>query len=281
MKHDRGTKIKSGILTLTAMLITVVIISPLFWMISCSLRPWGALFTTTFKIIPENPTLDSFRWVLFESSFPLWLKNSLIVLLLTNLISLLVACLGAYAFSRFRFWGKNVLLYSYFVLTQIMGGISIIGLIGLYVLLVHLGLLNSLLTLSLIYAASTVPFNTWYLKAHLDGLPKDFDEAAIIDGASFFQNLRYVVLPMAKPAIATMVIFTSMATWSEWVIGAIVLSPENYTVPIGMALLTTGWSTPWNRFTAMTILYVIPILTIFIVAQRYLKAGLTLGGIKG
>jgi len=272
---------KSGILTLVAVLILIVILLPFFWVISCSLRPFGALFTTTFEIIPENPTLDAFHWVLFESSFLSWFKNSLIVLFLTNVISLSVVLPGGYGFSRFKFRGKRGALYSYFILTQMMGGMAIIGLIGIYILLAHLGLLNSLFILSLIYAASTVPFTTWYFKANLDGLSKEFDEAAIMDGASFWRSLWHVILPLAKPAIFTVIIFTSIGTWGEWVIGGVILSSGNYTVPVGMALLTTGWSTPWNRFAAMSIIYMLPLLILFIIAHRYLKVGLTLGGIKG
>jgi arabinogalactan oligomer/maltooligosaccharide transport system permease protein len=269
------------VLTLAAVLLVIAILFPVYWIISSSLRPYATLYTTTFEIIPKGATLGAFYWVLFKSKFLFWMGNSLIVLFLTNLISLLVVCPSAYAFSRFKFVGKGVLLYSFFVLTQAMGGLSIIGLIGLYFLLAHLGMLNSLIVLSFIYAASTVPFNTWFLKTYYDSLPRDLDESALVDGASFFQTLRHVILPIAKPGIFTVIIFTSIVVWSEWVIAGIILSPGNYTVPIGLVGLMGSWETPWNRFAAMAILYSIPIIILFMVSQRYLKQGLTLGAVKG
>jgi len=162
-----------------------------------------------------------------------------------------------------------------------MGGLSIIGLIGLYFLLMHMGMLNSLIVLSFIYAASTVPFNTWFLKTYYDSLPRDLDESALVDGASFLQTLRHVILPIAKPGIFTVIIFTSIVVWSEWVIAGIVLSPGNYTVPIGLVGLLSFWETPWNRFAAMAILFSIPIVILFMVSQHYLRQGLTLGAVKG
>jgi len=268
-------------LTLAAILIVIAILFPVYWIVSCSLRPYATLYTTTFEIIPKGATLDAFHWVLFESSFLFWMRNSLIVLFLTNLISLLVVCPSAYAFSRFKFSGKGGILYIFFVLTQVMGGLSIVGLIGLYFLLMHLGMLNSLIVLSFIYAASTVPFNTWFLKTYYDTLPRDLDESALVDGASFLQTLRHVILPIAKPGIFTIIIFTSIAVWSEWVIAGIILSPGNYTVPIGLVGLMGTWETPWNRFAAMAILYAIPMVILFMLSQRFLKQGLTLGAVKG
>jgi len=274
-------KILSMGLTVIAVLLILALLFPLAWMISSSLRPYAALFTTEFEIIPHNPTLDAFRWVLFESKFLLWFKNSLIVYAITLIVSLLVTIPAAYGFSRFKFFGQESLLHSYFILTQFMSGMSIIGLIALYTILVRIGLVNSLVVLGFIYAASLVPFITWYLKTYLDSLPRDFDEAAFMDGASFIQNLRHVILPMAKPGIFTAIIFISITTWSEWIIGGIVLSAENYTVPIGLVTLLYRWEVPWNRFAAMCILYSIPMVVIFMLAQRYWRAGLTMGGLKG
>lgn len=276
-----GEKILGGGFTIIAILLIVALLFPLVWVISSSLRPYAALYTTEFKIIPDNPTLDTFRWVLFESKFLHWFKNSLIVYATTLIVSLLVTIPAGYAFSRFKFFVKESLLHSYFVLTQFMTGMSIIGLIALYTILIHIGMINSLVVLGFIYAASLVPFVTWYLKTYFDSVPRDFDEAALMDGASFTQNLRHVILPMAKPGIFTAIIFISIITWSEWIIGAILLSAGNYTVPVGLVALLRGWETPWNNLAAMSILYAIPIVVIFMLAQRYWRTGLTMGGLKG
>ncbi|MGC8817676.1 MAG: ABC transporter permease subunit, partial [Candidatus Hadarchaeum sp.] len=223
---------------------------------------------------------DAFRWVLFESKFFIWLKNSLFVYLITLSTSLIVIIPAAYSFSRFKFRGKKSLLSGYFILSQIMTGMGVIGLIALYSLLLKLGMINSLLILGLVYTASLVPYISWYLKSYLDTIPTDFDEAALMDGASFFQNLRHVIFPIAKPGIAVAIIFITIITWSEWVLASILLGSENFTLALGLVSLQVRWETPWNYFAATSILYAIPIMVIFTLAQRYLKAGLTLGGIK-
>lgn len=274
-------KILSGGFTIITILLIAALLFPLLWVISSSLKPYAALYTIKFKIIPDNATLDAFRWVLFESKFLLWFKNSLIVYATTLIVSLLVIIPAGYAFSRFKFFVKESLLHGYFVLTQFMTGMSIVGLIALYTILIRIGMINSLIVLGFIYAASLVPFVTWYLKTYFDSVPRDFDEAALVDGASFTQNLRHVILPMAKPGIFTAIIFISIITWSEWIIGGIVLNAENYTVPIGLITLTRRWEVPWNHFAAMAIIYAIPIVLIFMLAQHYWRTGLTMGGLKG
>ena len=274
-------KFLSGVLTGLVLLIVMAGLFPLYWIVSAALRPYGTLYTTEVRLIPTDATLDAFQWLLFKSKFFIWLKNSLIVYIVTLFTCLITIIPASYTLSRFKFSGKNSLLSSYFVLSQIMTGVSVIGLIALYTLLLKLKLINSLITLGLIYAACLVPFTSWYLKAYFDSLPKDFDEAALMDGASFFQNLRYVIVPVAKPGVTVAIILITVITWSEWVLASILLGSENFTLPVGLVSLQVRWETPWNRFAAMSILYAIPIITVFVLAQRYLKAGLTLGGIKG
>jgi len=276
-----NAKILSAILTGFVSLIVIAELFPLYWIVSASLRPYGTLYTTEVRLIPTDATLDAFQWLLFESKFFIWLKNSLIVYAVTLFTCLATTIPASYALSRFQFSGKNVLLSSYFVLSQVMTGMSVIGLIALYTLLLKLKLMNSLIALGVIYAASLVPFTSWYLKGYFDSLPRDFDEAALMDGASFFQNLRHVILPIAKPGIAVTIILITVTTWSEWVLASTLLGSENFTLPVGLVSLQARWETPWNRFAAMSILYAVPIIAVFIIAQRYLKAGLTLGGIKG
>ena len=162
-----------------------------------------------------------------------------------------------------------------------MSGMGIIVLIPLYTILVHLKLINSLVVLGLIYSASIVPFISWYLKTYFDSIPKDFDEAALIDGASFNQIWRYVIIPIAKPGIYTSIIFISLIMWSEWIIGGILLGSEKFTLPVGLVTLQARWETPWNHFAAMAIVYSIPMFIMFMIGRRYLKAGLQMGGLKG
>jgi arabinogalactan oligomer/maltooligosaccharide transport system permease protein len=267
--------------TAVAILILIGLFFPLLWIISSSLRPYASLYTTEFQLVPKNATLSAYRWVLLESKFWLYGWNSIITYIITLLSSLIVTIPAAYGFSRFGFPAKGTILNAYFVLAQFMSGMSVIGLIGLYLFLVKIHLIDSLLVVGLIYAASTVPFVTWYLKTYFDSVPRDFDEAAFMDGASFVQNLFYVILPIAKPGIYVAVIFISIMTWSEWVIAGILLGPEKFTLPVGLVTLQGRWETPWNQFAAMSIIYSLPMIALFTLARRYIQAGMTLGGVKG
>lgn len=276
-----GRIISKGGITLVAVLLVLAVIFPVAWLVTSSIRPYALLFSPKFEFIPSNPTLAAFNWVFSESSFFLWLKNSLTVSLLTVGLVLLFVIPGAYAFSRFRFWKKESLLYGYFVLMQFVGGFGIAGLIALYAIMANLDLLNSLPVLSIIYAAGAIPFNTWLLKTFLDGVPRDFDEAALMDGASVVETIRHVILPIAKPGIAVVALFAFMGGWGEFILAATFLNPENYTLSVGLWGMIRMYETPWNRFAAMAILFAIPMIIFFIVAQRYLRAGLAMGGIKG
>ncbi len=277
MRHALSKFVVTGVATL----ILLVVLFPIFWIISSSLRPYGSIFTTEFRLIPEGANLEAFKWVLFESKFWLYAKNSLVIYGVAVVASLLVTIPAAYGYSRFSFPGKSALLNSYFVLAQFMSGMSIIGLIGLYLFLVHIGLTDSKGIVGLIYAASTVPFVTWYLKTYFDTLPREYDEAAFLDGATFFQTICKVIIPNALPGLIVATIFVSIMVLSEWVIASILLSPDNFTLPVALVTLQGRWETPWNQFAAMALIYSVPLLLLFIFSHRSMEEGVSMAGLQG
>lgn len=268
-------------MTTVAIIITFLFISPLFWVISSALSPVASIYSTKTNIIPDNITLKSLQWVFTESKFILWFKNTIILYFPTLFLTLIFTIPGAYGFSRFKFFGKNGILNSYFILSQFMSGVGIIALIPLYTLLIKLKMSNSLIVLSLIYAASLIPFVTWYLKTYIDTISKEFDEAALVEGASFTQIWWYIILPLAKPGIYTAAIISSIFVWSEWIIAGIILRGNNITIPVGLVTLAAEWFTPWNQFAAMSLVYAIPMFILFMLGRNYLRSGLTVGGLKG
>ncbi|MEM2703145.1 MAG: ABC transporter permease subunit [Candidatus Bathyarchaeia archaeon] len=282
MKRKINKTILTAIITLIAIAIVAMFLFPIYVIVTSSFSPRTTLFQP-FEFIPRELTIDIYRRVLFSptSRFVSRLMNSLFVSLLSLAITLILVIPSAYAFSRFKFVGRNSILYGLFAFNQLAGGMGLAGLIALYAILNYFNLLDSLMVLALIYAAGGVPFNTWLLKTYFDTIPKDFDEAALVDGASYLDIMFKVLLPMAMPGIATIAVFAFMGSWSEFIIAnTILMSEENYTLPLELNQLLASPATNWNLFAATSILYAIPVVIMYMLTQRYLQAGLTMGGVK-
>jgi len=211
-----------------------------------------------------------------------YLRNSLIIAGLTVLLTLIFVVPAAYAFSRMKFFGRDHVLYFYLMFTQVAGGLGIAGLIALYGMIVKLGLYDKLPVLSFIYAAGSVPFNTWLLKGYIDSISPDFDEAALVDGASYMQVIRYVLLPMALPGIATVAIFAFIGGWTEFILASLLLNEPHQ--PLSVWIYTImggiGRGIDWNYFAAAALLFALPVFVMFMLAQNYIRSGLTIGGLK-
>ncbi|EMA43076.1 sugar ABC transporter permease [Halobiforma nitratireducens] len=275
-----------------AVALVLVVMFPVYWIISASFSQGTALLSSEGLFAdPSTYNLDAYRWVLFESDFfwedgefgqPGAVFNSLIVVFVTVSVSLSVIIPGAYALSRRKFRGREKILYGYVLFTQVGAGLSIATLVALYALFVNLGLSNNLLVLGLFYAAGAIPFNTWLLKTFMDNIPISYEEAAIVDGASQWQVIREVILPLSKPGIAVVLIFTFLAGWNEFIIAQTLLQPENYTLSVELyALATDEYQTPWTEFAAFAILFALPVAIIYFAAQNYVESGLSFGGMEG
>jgi len=263
-------------------IVIAVILFPIYVIVTSSLSPQVSIFQP-FAPFPRGVTLEVYLDVLFgpiAQFFPR-LANSLFVALLTLTLTLILVIPASYALSRFKFAGRGTLLYGYFAFNQFAGGMGLAGLIALFAMLANLNLLNLLVVLAVIYTANGVPFNTWLLKTYFDSISKDFDEAALVDGASYFTVMFRVLGPIALPGIATVAFFTFFGAWGEFIIAnTIILSTENYTLPLGLYQLLSSPATNWNLFAATSVLYAIPVLIVYLFAQKYLQAGLAMGGVK-
>ncbi|SFC43475.1 carbohydrate ABC transporter membrane protein 2, CUT1 family [Halobiforma haloterrestris] len=274
-----------------ATLLVLLLMFPVYWIVTASFSQGAGLMSSEGLFAdPSTYNLDAYRWVLFESNFvfedgevgkPGALFNSLIVVFVTVSVSLSVIIPGAYALSRRKFAGREKVLYGYVLFTQVGAGLSIATLVALYALFVNLGLSNNLLVLGLFYAAGAIPFNTWLLKTFMDNIPVSYEEAAIVDGASQWQVIREVILPLAKPGIAVVLIFTFLAGWNEFIIAQTLLQPENYTLSVELYALVDDYETPWTEFAAFAILFALPVAIIYFAAQNYVESGLSFGGMEG
>lgn len=264
-----------------AIIIELAIIFPIVWIFSASIRSYSSLLTTTLQIIPPNPTTAAYNWALaFDSPFWPALLNSLLVCLFTTGFCIAVASPAAYAMSRFRFLGKKPILYA-LIFIQFVPGILMF--IAFFNLLLLFGLYDNLFGLSMIYTALVLPFNIWNLKAFFDTIPKDIDEAALIDGASYLGAMFHVVFPVSAPGLAVTAFFSFLTGWNEFALANIVLGSEaNYTLPLRLyAISQRELETNWPHFAALSVISSIPIIIVFMILQRYLRAGLAIGAVKG
>lgn len=246
----------------------------------------GQEFQLTLNPIPDEVTLTHFSRVVGHSLedgtwlFGRQLLNSLVIALGTTLLGVFFACTAAYAFSRFRFPGRRVGLISFLVVQMFPATLLMIP---LYVILSKLGLLNSMLGLVLVNSTTAIPFCVWMLKGYFDTIPRELEEAALIDGASRLRIFYGIILPLARPAIAVTALFCFMTSWNEYILAATFLNQETaYTLPVLIkSYVGEHGSTEWGSFAAGAILVSIPVVALFYALQKNLVSGLTAGGVKG
>lgn len=260
------------ILTLGAL----IMIIPFLWMISTSLKPDGALMVLPPELIPEEITLDNYRQV--GETFPIgrFLWNSTVVALASTFLQVFLASMAAYAFTRLEFKGRDALFMIYLATMMIPSQVTMVP---QFILVKNLGWLNTYQGLILPGAFSA--FGTFLLRQFYLTIPKELDEAAFMDGAGHWTVYWKVILPSAKPVLATLSIFSFMASWNSFLWPLIVTNEKSMmTLPVGLSLLQGRWLTDWNLLMAGVVISVIPILAVYLFAQKYFIQGITLSGLK-
>ncbi len=265
-------------------LFTVATLWPVLWVVKMALEP-GQDFSFSLSPIPENPTLDNFRRLVTHSDssgrwlFGRQLWNSFAVATASSLLGIFLSATAAYALSRFNFPGRRGVLIG-FLATQMFPGTMMM--IPLYLLLNTLGLLDSTLGLTLVYSTTSVPFCTWMLKGYFDTIPKELEEAALMDGASRTRIFWQIILPLAAPAIAVTALFSFMTSWNEFILAAKFMDSElHYTLPVVVNGAIGSKHVRWGDFAAGAVLVSTPVVVLFLALQRYIVGGLTSGGVKG
>ncbi len=246
----------------------------------------GKEFQISINPIPKAVTLDNFKRVLKKSTnegtwlFGRQLLNSVLISLGTTILGVFLAATAAYAFSRFRFPGRQSGMMLFLVVQMFPATLL---LIPLYIILSKLGLLNSVIGLILVYSTTAIPFCVWMLKGYFDTIPKEIEDAALIDGASRIRIFYAIVLPLARPALAVTALFSFMTAWNEYILAATFLNrEETYTLPLLLkSYVGEHGSADWGAFAAGAVIVSIPIVALFYVLQKHLVSGLTSGGVKG
>jgi arabinogalactan oligomer/maltooligosaccharide transport system permease protein len=263
-----------------AVLLTFVAISvyPALNVLSVSIRPGNQLRSTDLTIIPADWTLKNYFAIFNEHPFLRWLGNSLLVSTVVTLTGVALASIGGYAFSRFRFVGRQSLLVS--ILTTQMFPATML-LLPLYILVAQLHLLDTYLGLMIFYTSTALPFCVWQMKGFYDTIPVSLEDAARVDGCTRTEVFWRVTLPLAIPGLVITALFSFMTAWSEYIVAAQVMQVEEmFTLPLGLKSLQTNMSTDWGLYAAAAILVSLPVIVIFLLLSRYLVTGLTLGSVK-
>lgn len=256
----------------------LALVFPTVWIFLTSIRPEQEVFSDTFRLISSTITFDSYRTLLATTTFATYIRNSLVVSLITTLVAVSISLLAAYSFSRRRFRFRGALLITV-VFSQLFPYVILIT--PIYVIFYHLRLVNTSLGLIIAYVATTVPFCVYMLLGYLDSVPRELDEAAIIDGCSTLSVIWSVVLPVAWPGVAATAIYSFAQAWNEYLIAlTLVTRNELKTVPVGLASFFGEYTTRWDLVMTASVLATVPTLIIFLILQRQLVSGLAAGAVK-
>jgi trehalose/maltose transport system permease protein len=264
------------------LLIAVIIfyaVFPFYWAIVSSLKTGSSLFAVEFW--PSHPTLENYVALFREQPFARNIVNSLIVAVAATGISLFLSLTAAYALGRIRFRGRTAMLM---VILSVSMFPQIAVLSGLFELIRALGLYDSLSGLVLANLILTLPFVTWVLTTFMREMPRELEQAAIVDGANDWRILTRVFLPIMAPSLSAAGLLAFILAWNEFLFAlTFTLSTEKRTVPVAIALISgaTAYELPWGRIMAACVIVTLPLIVLVLVLQRYIISGLTAGAVKG
>jgi multiple sugar transport system permease protein len=252
---------------------------PLYWLVKVALTPNDLLYSEGIRWWPSRASFEHFSFVLTHSEFPLFFRNSLIVSSATSILVTVLSSACGYGLSRFTFRGKPALV-ALMLITQMFPLVMLVA--PMFRLLAPVGLTNSLSGLVIVYTAFNAPFATFLMQSFFDAVPKELEEAAMIDGATRFGAFRRIILPLTLPGIAATAGFVFTAAWSE-LLFALMLnsSSQASTFPVGLLSFVSKFSIDFGQMMAAGVLALIPAVLFFLLIQRFLVRGLTAGAVKG
>lgn len=262
---------------LIGILLAVMALIPFFWMVSTSLKSRGALMNIPIEWIPEEPTLDAYVKVFSKFPFFRTIGNSLFISITYTLITLISASMAAFAFAKIRFSKADLLLKIFLATMMIPTQVTIIP---LFVVMNKLSLINTYS--SVLLPSIFRPFAIFLLVQQMRTIPNDYLDAARIDGASTFTVYRKIALPLCAPTLATLSITTFMESWNDYLWPLLMLTDKSkMTLPIALSTLNGQYATEYNVLMAGSLISMVPIILIYVFAQKYFQNGMMAGGIKG
>ncbi len=260
-------------------ILLVLLLFPFYWVVVTAFKTNEQMRTSSSVFWPSPWTLEHFRHMLTETSFPRWFWNTVQVAAVSCTVSVLVGALGAYALVRLRWRGagglSTAILFAYLMPTVML-------FIPLYQIFTELRIINTLGSLMVAYPTFGLPFATWLLMGYYRSLPRELEEAALIDGAGYFQAFFRIILPLTIPALMTVALFAITAAWDEFLFAFVFVSSESSrTLPVGLGSMVIGDIFPWGQMFAASIMTTIPVVILYALAQRFMISGLSAGSVKG
>jgi multiple sugar transport system permease protein len=254
----------------------LVMLLPFAWMVSTSFKRGDATFVTPPQLLPTAPTLDNYAKVFDSVPMGQFLINSIFVSVTSTVLMVLFCAMSGYAFARISFKGREILFYAYLATLMIPQQVT---LTPLFIIMTWLGWTNTYQ--ALILPASFGAFGTFLLRQFFLRLPKEIEEAAFMDGAGYIRIFFTIAIHLARPALATLAVFAFMASWNSFLWPLIITSDQSMmTLPLGLSALQGRWSTDWNVLMAGTVVGTLPIIALYVFAQKYIIQGLATTGFK-
>ena len=278
--NEDKQKLTNQIIIYIVLSIFVLILAfPLIWMLSVSLKPTVETFSLPPKLIPSSIYFDGYIKILNNDQYRRFLLNSYLLGLVVTGLSVLIGTLAAYGFSRYKFFGDRIAKL-FVITTQMVPTITL--LIPLFGVIVWLKLYDTMWGLILTYLTFSLPYAVIMMNGYLDTIPKDFDEAATIDGCTPIGVLFKVLLPVAAPGIISTAVYTFLLAWNEFLFAlALTRSIEMRTVPVGISMMVGEFGLKWDEMMAFSVIGSLPVLILFMSVQRFVISGLSAGGVKG
>jgi N,N'-diacetylchitobiose transport system permease protein len=266
-------------INLLGVLVFVLMVFPVYWMVNTAFKPGIDIQSYTPKFLPHPATVVNFEDAIHRQYFWDVVKNSLIVVSVVTALSLVLAFLAALALAKFRFYGRSAFL----VLVLCVQMVPLTALIiPLYIMLSRVHQVDKLTGVIITYMTFVLPFCVWTLRGFLLGVPKELEEAAMVDGSTRFGAFVRILLPLVAPGLVATSIFAFIQAWNEYIVAYVLLSsPEKQTLPVWLAGFTTLHGTDWGSLMAAATLTALPVVAFFVLVHRRIAFGLTAGAVRG
>ncbi|CAA7603091.1 Binding-protein-dependent transport system inner membrane component [Acididesulfobacillus acetoxydans] len=260
-------------------LLALVMVFPFYYMLVLSFTPNESALKYPPQLWPFHPTLSNYVQAWQSNNFQLYFLHSLWVSVISTLLGTIIACAAAFVISRFRFFGRK-LIYMIFLGSMMVPSMTFI--LPQFKEMEHLHLLNSLNGLLLVYTAGMIPFTTFLMKGFFDEVPKEIEDAVVMDGGGKWTLFWRIMMPMALPSLVTAVLFNFMGGWDDYTLALTFINdPHKWTLPIALQLFQGQHTSAWGMIFAASVIQVLPIIAIFIAFQRHIIRGLMAGAVKG